>query len=126
ERILGRDLLLEASSLAFYGLVSALPLLTLTFGLVGAIAGEAQLEQLVQQAEDNGPAGVGRILQQVLDNGDTLSWAAIVFTLWPATAYGGGLRRALQRPTSDEAAPALQGRATSLALVLALPVLMLA
>jgi membrane protein len=125
ERIAGRELLLEASSLGFYGLVSALPLLTLMFSIFGAIAGEDSLRQLAQQAEDNGPAGTGEILQGLLENSDGLSLAAIVFTLWPATAYGGGLRRALTR-ASDEEAAALRGRATALGLVFALPVLSLA
>jgi membrane protein len=125
ERIAGRDLLLEASSLGFYGLVSALPLLTIAFSVVGLIAGEDSLRQLAQQAEENGPAGTGEILQGLLDNSDGLSWAALVFTLWPATAYGGGLRRALTR-ASDESASALRGRATAIGLVFTLPVLSLA
>ncbi|MEX1179155.1 MAG: YihY/virulence factor BrkB family protein [Nitriliruptor sp.] len=127
ERIAGRDLLLEASSLAFYGLVSSLPLLTITFSIVGAVAGEESLRQFAQQAEENGPAGTGQILQSLLENSGGLSVAAIVFTIWPATAYGGGLRRALTRATAeDESAPALRGRATAIGLVLALPVLSLA
>lgn len=125
ERIAGRELLLEASSLGFYGLVSALPLLTIVFSIVGAAAGEDTLRQLAQQAEDNGPAGTGEILQGLLENSDGLSWAALVFTIWPATAYGGGLRRALTR-ASDEKASALRGRATAVGLVFALPVLFLA
>ena len=127
ERIAGRELLLEASSLGFYGLVSALPLLTLTFTLVGAIAGEDALRQLAQQAEESGPAGVGEVLEQLLEQSGSWSWAAVLFTVWPATAYGGGLRSALQRSTSEEeAAPALRGRATALLMVVALPVLVLA
>ncbi|MEX0835460.1 MAG: YihY/virulence factor BrkB family protein [Nitriliruptor sp.] len=127
ERIAGRELLLEASSLGFYGLVSALPLLTITFSLVGLVAGDAQLEQFAQQAEESGPAGTGQILQQLLENSDSLSWAAVLFTIWPATAYGGGLRRALSRATEEDAtAPALRGRATAVGMVFALPVLVLA
>ncbi len=127
ERIAGRELLLEASSLGFYGLVSALPMLTIAFSLVGAIAGDAQLEQLAQQADENGPAGAGQILEQLLESSDTLSWAAVLFAIWPATAYGGGLRRALSRATEEDAtAPGLRGRATAVGMVFALPVLLLA
>lgn len=127
ERIAQRELLLEASSLAFYGLVSVLPLLTLTFTLVGAVVGEESLRQFANQAEDSGPAGTGQLLRQVLENSDTLSWAAIVFTIWPATAYGGGLRRAFERATGgDSMAPAVKGRLTAVAMVLLLPVLVLA
>jgi membrane protein len=127
ERIAERELLLEASSLAFYGLVSALPLLVITFGLVGAVAGEETLQRIAQQAEESGPAGTGQILQQLLDSSAGLSVAAIVFTVWPATAYGGGLRRALTRAVEhDEPATALRGRATAIVLVFTLPVLVLA
>jgi membrane protein len=126
-RIARRELMLEASSLAFYGLVSVLPLLTVTFSIVGAVAGEETLRQLAQQAEDSGPAGTGQLLQGLLDSSDRLSWAAIVFTIWPATAYGGGLRRALERATEGGGlAPALRGRLTAVGMVLALPALVLA
>lgn len=128
ERIVQREILLEASSLAFYGLVSVLPLLTLTFTLVGAVVGEDSLRQFADQAEESGPAGTGQLFQQVLENSDTMSWAAILFTIWPATAYGGGLRRAFERATrgGDDLAPAVKGRLTAVGLVLALPVLVLA
>lgn len=127
RRLGERELLLEASSLAFYGLVSALPLLVLTFTIVGAVGGEDTLQRIASQAEENGPAGTGRLLEQLMESSDTLSWAAIVFTVWPATAYGGGLRRALQRASGDGGrAEALRGRATAFLMVLALPVLVLA
>lgn len=125
ERIAGRELLLEASSLGFYGLVSALPMLTVAFSIIGLVAGEGTLEQLAQQAEENGPAGVGVILEQLVESSGSLSIAAIVFTIWPATAYGGGLRRALTRASGDSAA-ALKGRATAIGLVFTLPILVLA
>jgi membrane protein len=127
ERATQRELFLEASSLAFYGLVSVLPLLTLTFTVVGAVIGEESLRRFSQQAQESGPAGTGQLLQQLLENSDTMSWAAIVFTIWPATAYGGGLRRAFERATrGDSLAPAVKGRLTAVAMVLLLPVLVLA
>jgi membrane protein len=126
ERIAGRELLLEASSLGFYGLVSALPMLTVAFSIVGLVAGEETLQQIAQQAEENGPAGVGSILEQLVESSGALSIAAIIFTVWPATAYGGGLRRALSRASGDESAAALKGRATAIGLVFTLPVLVLA
>lgn len=126
-RLVERDLLLAASSLAFYGFVSVLPLLTVTFTVVGATTGEGTLERLAQQAQERGPAGTGQLLDQLRRSGDSRSWLAIVFTLWPATAYGGGLRRALTRTSGrDEVAPALRGRLTAIGLVVALPVLVLA
>jgi membrane protein len=127
ERIAERELILEASSLGFYALVSALPMLTVAFSVVGLAAGDDTLRQFAQQAEERGPAGAGRILEQLVESSGSLSIAAIVFTVWPATAYGGGLRRALSRATGDDsAAPALKGRATAIGLVFALPVLVMA
>lgn len=127
ERIAGRELMLEASSLGFYGLVSALPMLTVAFSIVGLVVGDDTLQRIAQQAEENGPAGAGQILEQLVESSGTLSIAAIVFTVWPATAYGGGLRRALSRATGDDStAPALKGRATAIGLVFTLPVLVMA
>lgn len=127
ERIAGRELILEASSLGFYGLVSTLPMLTVALSVVGLVAGEDTLRQFAQQAEESGPAGTGQILEQLVESSGSLSIAAIVFTVWPATAYGGGLRRALSRATGDDStAPALRGRATAIGLVFALPVLVMA
>lgn len=61
-------------------------------------------------------------------SGGSLTPATLIFTVWPATAYGGGLRRTLVRHSDDNGGPApgLQGRLLGLSLVLALPVLVLA
>ncbi|MFA9445737.1 YihY/virulence factor BrkB family protein [Egicoccus sp. AB-alg6-2] len=127
ERLLDRDLIAQASSLAFFGLVSALPLLMLTFALVAAVAGEDTLQQFVEQAGSEGPEGSAQFLEQLAGSGGSFTLATVVFTLWPATAYGGGLRRALLRASGDEeTAAGMRGRARALGLVLLLPALMLA
>ncbi|GGI07193.1 YihY/virulence factor BrkB family protein [Egicoccus halophilus] len=127
QRLADRDLISQASSLAFFGLVSALPLLLLTFAAVEAVAGDEALDTFLDQAAESGPEGSGEFLEQLADNGGSFTIATIVFTLWPATAYGAGLRRALLRASGeDESAPGLRGRLRGLALVLLLPTLMLA
>jgi membrane protein len=127
RRIADREILLTASSLAFYGVVSALPLLMLAFAAVEAVAGEEALEAFADRAAESGPEGTGAFLEPLLDSGGSMTLATVVFTLWPATAYGGGLRRAFMKWSSqDEAATGLRGRMIGLGLVLALPAFILA
>jgi membrane protein len=127
HRLADRELLLTASSLAFYGVVSVLPLLLLSFAAVEAVAGPQTLQSFVERAAGSGPEGTGAFLEPLLAGGGSLTFATVLFTLWPATAYGGGLRRALTRATElDEQASGTRGRVLGVGLVLVLPVLLLA
>ena len=127
RRIGNREILLVASSLAFYGVVSALPLLMLSFAAVEGIAGDEALESFAELAAETGPEGTGAFLEPLMADGGSLTVATVLFTLWPATAYGGGLRRALMRWSSQSDVMAgLRGRVMGLGLVLLLPALMLA
>lgn len=127
QRLANRELMAQASSLAFFGLVSALPLIMLTLALVGAMAGEQTVQRFVEQASSTGPEGSSQFLEQLTRNGGSFTLATVVFTLWPATAYGGGLRRALVRASGqEEAGSGLRGRVRALALILLLPALVLA
>ena len=127
HRFADRDLLLSASSLAFYGVVSALPLLIIAFAFVEAVAGEDALRGFADRVAEQGPEGSGQFLDQLVDNGGSFGFATLVFTIWPATAYGGGLRRALTRQAENgESASGLRGRLLGLSMVLVLPVVVLA
>jgi membrane protein len=127
RRFADREILLSASSLAFYGLVSALPLLLIAFAFVEAVAGDDALRRFADQVAEQGPEGSGEFLDQLVDNGGTFGVATLLFTLWPATAYGGGLRRALSRHSErSETASGLRGRLLGLSMVLVLPVVVLA
>jgi membrane protein len=127
HRFSDRDLLLAASSLAFYGVVSALPLLMLAFAAVEAVAGDEALQSFAERAASSGPEGTGAFLEPLLASGGSLTVATLLFALWPATAYGGGLRRALTHSTdTEESAAASRGRVLGVSLVLVLPVLVLA
>lgn len=126
HRLANRDLLAQASSLAFYGLISALPIIMLTLAAAGAVAGEQAVQRFVEQASASGPDGSSQFLEQLARNGGSFTVATVVFTLWPATAYGGGLRRALTEASGQqEDAPHLQGRIRAIGLVVLLPVLLL-
>ncbi len=127
RRLADRDLLLQGSSLAFYGLVSALPTLMLTFAVAEAVGGEGTLESFASQAADDGPAGSVEFLEQLVANGGTLGFATVLFTLWPATVYGSGLRRALLDSTGEsEALPGVRGRLLGLGTAVVLPAMLLA
>jgi membrane protein len=127
RRFADRDLLLSASSLAFYGLVSALPLLLLAFTFVEAVAGDDTLRSFADRVSESGPEGSAQFLDQLLDSGGSFTLVTLLFTIWPATAYGGGLRRALSRHSAtSESASGIRGRLLGLSMVLVLPVVLLA
>ena len=126
RRFADRELLLSASSLAFYGLVSALPLLIIAFAFAEAVAGEDTLRGFADQVAEQGPEGSGQFLDQLIDGGSTLGLVTLLFTIWPSTAYGGGLRRALSRHAEgSESVAGLRGRVLGLGMVLVLPVIVL-
>ncbi len=127
RRFADRGLLLSASSLAFYGLVSALPLLLIAFAFVEpVVAGESTLRSFADQVAANGPEGSGQYVDQLADSGGSFGFVTLLFTIWPATMYGGGLRRALSRHSEgSESAAGLRGRLIGLGMVLVLPVVVL-
>ena len=62
RRFADSELLLSASSLAFYGLVSALPLLLIAFAFVEAVAGDDTLRSFADRVAEQGPEGSGQFL----------------------------------------------------------------
>jgi len=126
RRFADRELVLVASSLAFYGLVSAMPLLLITFAAVEAVAGEEALRSFADRVAEQGPEGSGQFLDQLVESGGSFGLVTLLFSIWPATAYGGGLRRALSRHSGGaESAAGLRGRLLGLSMVLVLPVVVL-
>ena len=126
RRVGDRDLMVSASSLAFYGLVSALPLLLIAFAFVELVAGDSALRSFADRAAEQGPDASGEFVDQLVDNGGSFGFLTLLFTIWPATAYGGGLRRALSRHSSgEESAAGARGRLLGLGMVLVLPVVVL-
>lgn len=127
RRLVDKDILASASSLAFYGLVSALPLLVITFAVVEAAAGGDTLRRFADQVSQSGPRGTGQFVEQLASDGGSLTFVTLLLAIWPATAYGGGLRRALTRHADrSETIPAVRGRLLALGMVLVLPVIVLA
>lgn len=129
ERLREGDVLLFAGGLAFYSLVSTVPILLLVAWVTGSLLGPDRLEQLAGRISDLAPGGVdiAEFLQSVLEVGTGVGIIALVAALWPATAFGGGLTRALDTLSVDEdpTMDGLRGRARALVVIVILPVLVL-
>jgi membrane protein len=112
-----------ASGLAFYAFVSLVPLSILTVWVASLIMPEAEIRELSRQVARVAPpdVGAGRAVLRIAELGTTLGLVSMVGVLWPATAYGAGLKRAFIHLSivERESRPGLRGR--GLVLILLLP-----
>jgi len=110
--------------MAFYALVSVVPLTILILWIVGLIVGEVRLRELAKELARVAPKhlGLDRWVRQVADLGTRLGVVAAITGVWPATAYGSGLRKAFDRLTkrAEEEGEGLRGR--GLLLLILIPV----
>jgi uncharacterized BrkB/YihY/UPF0761 family membrane protein len=95
----GQDILLYSAALAFYAMVSVVPLTILIMWTVSLALGDQRTHQLAEEIRRVAPKSIGadQALERVADLGSRLGIAAAVTGLWPATAYGSGLERAFDR-----------------------------
>lgn len=121
------DVFLHSAALAFYGLISVAPLVVVALWVTTLVAGAGQVQHVANQLARVAPAalGVDTALQRVADLSTTFGLLAVVAALWPATAYGAGLVRVLDRIAGDRGSAGLRGRGAALLLVCLLPVLVL-
>jgi len=121
------DVFLHAAALAFYGLISVAPLVVVALWVTALLVGPSQVHRVADHLARLAPPalGVERALQRVASLSTTLGLAAVVAALWPATAYGAGLVRVLDRVAGDREGRHLQGRGAALLLVCLVPVLVL-
>jgi membrane protein len=121
------DVFLLSAGLAFYALVSVAPLLILVMWAISLVLGDQRVRELSDQISRVAPKdlGAGEALRRVAQVGTSVGVWAIVTALWPATAYGAGLRRAFDRmtPKSEPQLEGLWGR--GLLLLAILPVFIL-
>jgi uncharacterized BrkB/YihY/UPF0761 family membrane protein len=119
----GKDILLFASGLSFYALVSAVPLVIVVMWVASVVLGDDRVRQFAKTLDDVAPQslGVGQLLNRVADIGTSLGVPALITALWPASSYGAGLRRSFDRisPRKPRELKGLRGR--GLALVVLLP-----
>jgi YihY family inner membrane protein len=122
------DVLLYASGLAFYALVSVVPLVIIVMWIVATILGDQRVNRFAQELARVAPPGLGadQTLERVAALGTQIGLPAVLAALWPATAYGAGLSRAFRRLAPDEHAriktKAIGLRGRLLAFLVLLPV----
>jgi YihY family inner membrane protein len=98
------DVLLFASSLAFHALVSVAPLTIVVLWLGSLIIGDSEIERMAAELSRAAPEGLGAgdALTHVAELGTTIGVPSLIAALWPATAYGAGLRRGFARLSGEE------------------------
>ena len=91
------------------------------------VVGEGQVHHVADQLARVAPPalGVDRALQRAANLSTTLGLVAVLAALWPATAYGAGLIRVLDRIAGDRDGTGLRDRGAALLLVCLVPVLVL-
>ena len=121
------DVFLYSAALAFYGLISVVPLVVVALWITSLVVGQAEVHHVADELARTAPTalGVDRALERVADLGTTLGLAAVVAALWPATAYGSALVRVLDRVAGDRGSRGLRGRGVALLLVCLVPALVL-
>lgn len=122
-----QDLFLLSAGLAFYALVSIAPLVVLVMWIVSLVLGDTRVRELASQIGRYAPKGIGadQAIRRVATLGTSVGAWAIVTALWPATAYGAGLRRAFDRLSRkpQEQLKGLRGRGLVLFVIMPLFVL---
>jgi uncharacterized BrkB/YihY/UPF0761 family membrane protein len=118
---------LHSAALAFYGLISVAPLVIVALWVTTLVVGAGQVHAVADHLARLAPPalGVDRALQRVAKLSTTLGLVAVMGALWPATAYGAGLVRVLDRIGGDRDGAGLRGRGAALVLVCLVPVFVL-
>lgn len=113
--------------MAFYGLISVAPLALVAMWISTLLLGDAQVEQVGDGLARLAPPalGVDKAFEGVSELGATFGIVAVAAALWPATAYGAGLVRVLDRVGGDRVDAGLRSRGVALLLVCPVLVLML-
>ena len=130
RRLRSEDVFMLAAGLAFYALVSVAPFAILVLWLLSVVTSDAQVQEVADRLGRLAPhrLSLDEAFRRVAQLGAGLGLGALAALLWPATAYGAGIRRAFERlsPAPDREAKGLRGRALALALLGVVPALALA
>ena len=119
------DFFSTSSSLAYYAMISLAPMVLVALWVVGGFVDDATLETLGSDVDESSPdqLPVGDVIRSLIEVATTVGILAVLGALWPATAYGAALARALGRITPDQErrVQGLQGRLFALAIVGLMP-----
>ncbi|MGN6333605.1 MAG: YihY/virulence factor BrkB family protein [Motilibacteraceae bacterium] len=122
--------LLNAAALSFYALMSLPPMVLVAFWIVGGVTGESQLTRTARALSTVLPRQIdaASLLTHMTAVATSIGWFSVLAAVWPATWYGAGLSRSLDRITGggERRFDGIRGRLLGLCLVLALPVGVLA
>lgn len=131
-RLRTRNLPLHAAGLTFYGALAAVPCLLISIRVAGWIAGESRVRDLGRSLAQAVPSAMGAdtTARAVVDYGLAVSWTVVIFSIFPASLYGEGLRRAYLTLGGAPGARrqrwgGWRGRAALLPVLAAAPVLLL-
>lgn len=118
---------LYSAALAFYGLISVVPLVVVALWLTTLVVGADEVQRVADRMATLAPPalGVDEALRDAAKLSTSLGLVAVLAALWPATAYGAGLVRVLNRIAGDRERTGLHGRGVALLLVFLVPVLVL-
>jgi membrane protein len=123
------DLVFYAAGLTFYAAIAVVPLLLVAWFVTSLVLGQDLVRTLTLALAEYAPSSLGlqegvRSLGEV---GPRLGIASFAAALVPATSYGDGLVRAMDRITGrDRRAKGLRGRLLGLVFVAALPPVVMA
>ena len=129
RQIRRHDLVFYAAGLTFYAGIAVVPLLLVAWFVTSLVLGDEVVRTLTTALAAYAPTSLGlrdgvRSLGEV---GPRLGIASLVAALVPATSYGDGLVRAMDRITErDRRAKGLRGRLLALVFVAALPPVVMA
>lgn len=124
----GRDLSLHAAAVTFFGGIAVVPVCLLAIWLTGLVAGPDRVRRLTGRTIEALPDAIGapQALSALIDAGLGLTPMLALVSLFPATFYGEGLRRAfLSIRQRDETMAGWRGRVLWLPLMAAAPALLL-
>jgi membrane protein len=122
------DTFILAAGLAFYALVSVVPLTIVVLWVTGLLVGDEEVHRAADTIARLAPRNFGadRALIRVAELGTALGVVAIISALWPASSYGAGLRRAFVRMSRSKRREPMQGfRGRGLLLLVLIPAFVL-
>jgi membrane protein len=123
------DLVFYAAGLTFYAAIAVVPLLLVAWFVSSRVLGEEVVRTLTLALAEYAPTSLGlqEGVRSLGEAGPRLGVAAFAAALIPATSYGDGLVRAMDRIAErDRRAKGLRGRLLALVFVAALPPVVMA